>query len=46
MAAGPAVSFDLDGVIMRGPWGSTVQPRLWDHFGRSPGLTHLAEEAR
>jgi putative hydrolase of the HAD superfamily len=44
--AGPAVSFDLDGVIIRGPWGSTVRPRLWEHFGRSPGLAHLAEEAR
>jgi hypothetical protein len=42
----PAVSFDLDGVIMRGPWSSAIQPHIWAHLARSPGLAHLAEEAR
>src|SRR5919198_2992065 len=43
---GPAVSFDLDGVIMRGPWTSSIRPRVWDHLGRAAGLAHLALEQR
>ena len=39
----PAVSFDLDGVIMRGPWSTAIQPHIWAHLARSPGLAHLAE---
>jgi putative hydrolase of the HAD superfamily len=46
MDSGPAVSFDLDGVIMRGPWTSTVRPRIWAHLARSTGLAHLAAEQR
>jgi putative hydrolase of the HAD superfamily len=42
----PVVSFDLDGVIMRGPFVSSVRPRIWDHLGRSAGLAHLDAEAR
>jgi FMN phosphatase YigB (HAD superfamily) len=42
----PAVSFDLDGVIMRGPFVSAVRPRIWEHLGRSAGLAHLAGEER
>jgi FMN phosphatase YigB (HAD superfamily) len=45
-AAGPAVSFDLDGVIMRGPWSSAIQPRIWEHLGRSASLAHVAAEQR
>jgi FMN phosphatase YigB (HAD superfamily) len=44
--AAPAVSFDLDGVIMRGPWSSTIRPRIWAHLALSPELAHLAEEQR
>jgi putative hydrolase of the HAD superfamily len=39
-----SVSFDLDGVIMRGPFASAVQPRLRAHFAATPALAHLAEE--
>jgi FMN phosphatase YigB (HAD superfamily) len=40
------VSFDLDGVVMRGPFVSAVQPRVWAHLGQSAGLNHLDAEAR
>ena len=45
-ASAHAVSFDLDGVIMRGPWSSAIQPRIWEHLGRSTSLAHLAAEQR
>ncbi len=45
-APAPAVSFDLDGVVMRGPWSSAIQPRIWEHLGRSTSLAHLAAEQR
>lgn len=38
------VSFDLDGVIMRGPFARAIQPRVRAHFAATPGLAHLAEE--
>jgi len=41
-----AISFDLDGVIMRGPWLKAVRPRVWSHLGGAPGLAHLAAEQR
>src|SRR5947208_11835706 len=44
--ARPAVSFDLDGVIMRGPWSSTIRPSIWNHLAQSPGLAHLVAEDR
>jgi FMN phosphatase YigB (HAD superfamily) len=31
---------------MRGPWTSTIQPRIWAHLAGSTGLAHLAEEQR
>src|ERR1700737_4409299 len=40
------VSFDLDGVIIRGPFNSAVRPRITEHLGRSSGLAHLAAEER
>ena len=40
----PVVSFDLDGVIMRGPFVSAVRPRVWAHLGQSAGLAHVAAE--
>jgi putative hydrolase of the HAD superfamily len=42
----PAVSFDLDGVVMRGPWTSTIRPRIWAHLARSTALAHLVDEQR
>jgi putative hydrolase of the HAD superfamily len=42
----PVVSFDLDGVIMRGPFVSVVRPRIWEHLGQGSGLAHLAAEER
>jgi putative hydrolase of the HAD superfamily len=41
-----AVSFDLDGVVMRGPFVAAVRPRIWEHLSRSAGLAHLAAEQR
>src|SRR4051794_19938014 len=40
------VSFDLDGVIMRGPWLRGVRPRVWSHLTATPGVAHLAAEER
>ena len=45
-SAPPVVSFDLDGVIMRGPFVTSVRPRIWEHLSRSAGLAHLATEER
>ena len=42
--APPVVSFDLDGVVMRGPFVSAVRPRIWAHLGQSAGLAHVAAE--
>jgi FMN phosphatase YigB (HAD superfamily) len=42
----PVVSFDLDGVIMRGPFVTSVRPRVWAHLSQSSGLAHLAAEDR
>src|ERR1700730_6435071 len=42
----PVVSFDLDGVIMRGPFNTSLRPRISEHLGRSAGLAHLAAEER
>jgi putative hydrolase of the HAD superfamily len=42
----PLVSFDLDGVIMRGPFASSLRPRIWEHLGRGANLAHLAAEER
>jgi putative hydrolase of the HAD superfamily len=44
--APPVISFDLDGVIMRGPFNSALWPRISEHIGRSAGLAHLAAEER
>jgi putative hydrolase of the HAD superfamily len=41
-----AIGFDLDGVIMRGPWLGAVRPRVWSHLTSSPGVAHLAAEER
>jgi FMN phosphatase YigB (HAD superfamily) len=40
----PTVSFDLDGVVMRGPFASAIRPRISEHLGRSAALSHLAGE--
>jgi len=40
------ISFDLDGVIMRGPFNSALRPRISAHIGRSSALAHLAAEER
>src|SRR6202171_3992092 len=40
------ISFDLDGVIMRGPFNSAVRPRISEHLGRSASLAHMAAEER
>jgi putative hydrolase of the HAD superfamily len=40
------ISFDLDGVIMRGPFNSALRPRISEHIGRSSALAHLAAEER
>ena len=40
------ISFDLDGVIMRGPFSSAVRPRISEHLGRSTSLAHMAAEER
>src|ERR1700682_3582048 len=40
------ISFDLDGVIMRGPFNSAVRPRISEHLGRSTSLAHMAAEER
>lgn len=42
----PVISFDLDGVIIRGPFSSAVGPRILEHIGTSSGLAHLAAEER
>jgi putative hydrolase of the HAD superfamily len=42
----PVVSFDLDGVVMRGPFASQLRPRIWAHLGRAPALAHLAAAER
>jgi putative hydrolase of the HAD superfamily len=44
--AAPVVSFDLDGVIMRGPFVTSVRPRIWEHLSRGSRLAHLAAEER
>ena len=41
-----AIGFDLDGVIMRGPWLRAVRPRVWSHLGAAPAVAHLAAEER
>jgi putative hydrolase of the HAD superfamily len=40
------ISFDLDGVIMRGPFNSSLRPRISEHIGRASGLAHLEAEER
>jgi putative hydrolase of the HAD superfamily len=40
------ISFDLDGVIMRGPFNSALRPRISEHIGRSSTLAHLRAEER
>jgi putative hydrolase of the HAD superfamily len=40
------ISFDLDGVIMRGAFNSQLRPRISEHIGRSVTLVHLAAEER
>jgi putative hydrolase of the HAD superfamily len=41
-----AIGFDLDGVIMRGPWLGAVRPRVWSHLVATPGVAHLEGEER
>jgi len=41
-----AIGFDLDGVIMRGPWQRAVRPRVWSHLAAAPAIAHLAAEER
>jgi putative hydrolase of the HAD superfamily len=41
-----AIGFDLDGVIMHGPWLRAVRPRVWSHLTAAPGMSHLAAEER
>lgn len=42
----PAVSFDLDGVVMRGPWSSSIRPKIWAHLAQGAALAHLTDEER
>jgi FMN phosphatase YigB (HAD superfamily) len=44
--AAAAIGFDLDGVIMRGPWLREVRPRVWSHLLSTPGVAHLEAEER
>lgn len=41
-----AIGFDLDGVIMRGPWLREVRPRVWSHLLSTPGVAHIEAEER
>jgi putative hydrolase of the HAD superfamily len=45
-AEAQVISFDLDGVVMRGPFNSAIRPRISEHIARSAGLAHLAAEER
>jgi putative hydrolase of the HAD superfamily len=45
-AESSVVSFDLDGVIMRGPFNSALRPRISEHLGRSSGLAQMEAEER
>jgi FMN phosphatase YigB (HAD superfamily) len=38
------VSFDLDGVLIRGAFATGLRPRIWSHLAGTPGLAHLAQE--
>jgi putative hydrolase of the HAD superfamily len=40
------ISFDLDGVIIRGPFNSQLRPRISEHIGRGVALAHLGAEER
>ncbi|HLZ28336.1 MAG TPA: HAD family hydrolase [Chloroflexota bacterium] len=40
------ISFDLDGVIMRGAFNSALRPRIVEHIGRGATLSHLTLEER
>src|SRR5579859_7685482 len=40
------VSFDLDGVIIRGPFNTSLRPRISAHLGRSSRVAHLDAHER
>ena len=44
MSRAKLVSFDLDGVLIRGPFGTGLRPRIWAHLAGSPSMAHLAQE--